>query len=174
MNYLVISCSLNPDSRSKILAESVRDNIKNISADVSFLDLAELEVPFCDGAEAYSKPITEKIVKSINKADGIVLCVPIYNYDINSAAKNLIELTGRNWFGKVVGFACAAGGQGSYMSIMSVANSLMLDFRCHIVPRFVYATGSAFQGSAITDPEIIERTKELSDDICRITEALRS
>ena len=62
MNYLVISCSLNPDSRSKILAESVRDNIKNISADVSFLDLAELEVPFCDGAEAYSKPITEKLV----------------------------------------------------------------------------------------------------------------
>ena len=135
MNYLVISCSLNPDSRSKILAESVRDNIKNISADVSFLDLAEEDIPFCDGAEAYSKPITEKLVESINKADGIVLCVPIYNYDINAAAKNLIELTGRNWFGKVVGFACAAGGQGSYMSIMSVANSLMLDFRCHIVPR---------------------------------------
>ena len=101
-------------------------------------------------------------------------CVPIYNYDINAAAKNLIELTGRNWLGKVVGFACAAGGQGSYMSIMSVANSLMLDFRCHIVPRFVYSTGSAFQGNSITDPEIHERTKELSDDICRITEALRS
>ena len=174
MNYLVISCSLNPDSRSKILAESVRDNIKNISADVNFLDLAEEDIPFCDGAEAYSKPITEKLVETINKADGIVLCAPIYNYDINAAAKNLIELTGRNWFQKVVGFACAAGGQGSYMSIMGVANSLMLDFRCHIVPRFVYATGSAFQGSSITDPEIIERTKELSDDICRITEALRS
>ena len=62
MNYLVISCSLNPDSRSKILAESVRDNIKNISADVSFLDLAEEDIPFCDGAEAYSKPITKKLV----------------------------------------------------------------------------------------------------------------
>ena len=56
---------------------------------------------------------------------------------------------------------------------MSVANSLMLDFRCHIVPRFVYATGSAFQGDTITVPEIIERLNELSDDVYRVTEALR-
>ena len=173
MNYLVVSCSLNPDSRSKILAKSVRDNIQNLSQNVNFIDLAEEEIPFCDGAEAYSNPTAGKLIEEVQKADGIILCVPIYNYDINASAKNFIELTGRNWFQKVVGFACAAGGQGSYMSVMSVANSLMLDFRCHIVPRFVYATGSAFQGDTITDPEIIERLNELSDDVYRVTEALR-
>ena len=103
MNYLVVSCSLNPDSRSKILAKSVRDNIQNLSENVNFLDLAEEEIPFCDGAEAYSNPTTGKLIEEVQKADGIILCVPIYNYDINASAKNLIELTGRNWFQKVVG-----------------------------------------------------------------------
>ena len=56
----------------------------------------------------------------------------------------MIELTGSSWEDKIVGFLCAAGGTTSYMSVMAYANSLMLDFRCVIIPRFVYATGNAF------------------------------
>ena len=65
-------------------------------------------------------------------------------YDLNAAAKNFIELTGRAWTNKVVGFICAAGGKGSYMSVTSFMNSLMLDFRCIIIPRFVYTDASGF------------------------------
>ena len=39
---------------------------------------------------------------------------------------------------------CTAGGNASYMSIMRIANSLMLDFRCLIIPRFVYAVSDDF------------------------------
>ena len=112
------------------------------------------------------------MVAAISSAKGIILCVPVYNYDVNAAAKNLIELTGPSWMGKVVGFACAAGGHGSYMSVMGVANSLMLDFRCHILPRFVYALGDAFQGDSITDPTVTERIEELSNEKVRVTGAL--
>ncbi len=87
--------------------------------------------------------------------------MPIYNYDVNAAAKNLIELTGRAWTNKVVAFLCAAGGQGSYMSVMPLANSLMLDFRCVIVPRFVYATGEHFDDDGRIDDSITRRTHEL-------------
>lgn len=48
----------------------------------------------------------------------VLLAVPIYNYDGNAAAKDLIELTGGTWEDKIAGFACAAGGASSYMSIM--------------------------------------------------------
>ena len=130
-------------------------------------------MPLCDGAEVYSEPVTEALSEHISSADGIVLSVPIYNYDVNAAAKNLIELTGRSWTGKVVGFACAAGGQGSYMSVMGVANSLMLDFRCPVVPRFVYGLGSAFGDDSVTDSSVLERIRELSDELIRVTGALR-
>ena len=46
-------------------------------------------------------------------------------------------MAGRAFTGKPVGFVCAAGGRSSYMAVLGLANSLMLDFRCLIVPRFV-------------------------------------
>ncbi len=75
---------------------------------------------------------------------------------------------------KVIGFLCAAGSTGSYMSVMAYANSLMLDFRCVIIPRFVFATGDAFDGDNIGDKKIIERTEVVADELVRFTKALRS
>ena len=173
MNYLVVSCSLHPDSRSRLLAKRVRDRLRGAGAAVEFLDLADIEMPFCDGDSAYASEVVAGLAAKVEAADGILLAVPIYNFDINAAAKNLVELTGRAWTGKVVAFACAAGGQASYMSIMAVANSLMLDFRCHIVPRFVYATGDAFQGDELTDPDLVARLDQLADGLAKVTGALR-
>ena len=90
-----------------------------------------------------------------------------------AAVKNLIELTGDAWENKVVGFLCAAGGMNSYMSVMSLANSLMLDFRSLIVPRFVYATGEAFADDGITDAEVIRRVAELARTTAQLAGALK-
>ena len=57
----------------------------------------------------------------------------------------------------------AAGGKSSYMSPISYMNSLMLDYRSIIIPRFVYTDGSGFDDeNNIIDP-IKERIKELVD-----------
>ena len=58
------------------------------------------------------------------------------------------------------------------MSVMSIANSLMLDFRCVIVPRFVYATGSAFRDGAVSDKKLAGRIDELANDLVRFAKAL--
>ena len=104
----------------------------------------------------------------------MLLASPVYNYDVNAVAKNAIELTGRAWTGKVVGIMLAAGGQGSYMSAMGVANSLMLDFRCIIVPRFIYATGESFEGSRLADESIQQRVEQLVADTLRIAQASKN
>src|SRR5438874_3371656 len=119
-------------------------------------------------------PGSKKLSSAIEHADGILIAAPVYNYDVAAAAKNMIELTGSAWQDKVVGFLCAAGGHASYMSVMAYANSLMLDFRCIIIPRFVFATGDAFDSDNISDKKIIERTKMVADDLVRFTKALRS
>jgi len=128
----------------------------------------------CDGAKAYEDEAVGALSTAVSAADAIVLAVPIYNYDVNAAAKNAIKLTGRAWTDKVVGFVCAAGGQGSYMSIMSLANSLMLDFRCLIVPRFVYATGDDFEGDTIQSAVIRERLGELCERLIGVAGAVIS
>ena len=90
-------------------------------------------------------------------------------------AKNFVELTGKGWENKVVGFMCAAGGHASRMSIMALASSLMLDFRCVIVPRFVYATGPAFAADgSIADPEIAARIAQCARATAKLAAAVNA
>ena len=172
MAYLVISSSLNPKSRSRQLALIALNALKGMEASVDWLDLAECSIPFCDGNVAYEDSQTKELANKINRAEGVLFAVPIYNYYANAAAKNLIELTGSAWTDKIVGFLCAAGGKGSYMSVMSLANSLMLDFRCLIIPRFVYSTGEAFKDESILDLELENKVNELANELNRICVAL--
>ncbi len=110
---------------------------------------------------------------AIAAADGIIVAAPVYNYDVSASAKNMIELTGGAWEDKIVGFLCAAGGMSSYMSVMAYANSLMLDFRCVVIPRFVFATAEAFDDETVTDPKIATRIEQVAAELVRFTSALR-
>ncbi len=171
-DYLIVSCSLNPESNSRKMARAAFD-LLNEKGGAEWLDLRDFELPICDGGAAYSHANVEIVAQKIRDAKCIVMAVPIYNFDVNAAAKNLIELTGRAWTEKVVGFLCAAGGKSSYMSVMGVANSLMLDFRSLIIPRFVYADGSSFDNESVSDALVKTRIEELVDTAITLTEPAR-
>ncbi len=171
MRVLVVSCSLNPTSRSAQLAESSLRALQALEIDPDFVDLRVHALPLCDGGSVYADPRVIDVQQRGTLADAVILAVPIYNYDVNAAAKNLIELSGRSWSGKPVGFMCCAGGKGSFMSVMSLANSLMLDFRCHILPRFVYTTSEDFTEQGPT-PVIADRIGALCLQLSQLTQAL--
>lgn len=172
MRHLVISTSLNPRSQSRILARYAHATIAKAGGECDYIDLQDYTLPMCDAGSCYSHDDVQTIQQKISDASGIILATPIYNYTIGSSAKNLIELTGQQWRGKVVGFMCAAGGQGSYMAIMGIANSLMLDFRCIIVPRFVFATEDAFRGDEVVDEAVQTRANDLTDMLTRLAAAV--
>jgi FMN reductase len=139
-----------------------------------WIDIREMNLPLCDADKCYGMPGSKKLSTAIEHADGILIAAPVYNYDVAAATKNMIELTGSAWEDKIVGFLCAAGGHASYMSVMAYANSLMLDFRCVIIPRFAFAIGGAFNGEHVTDKKITERIEQVADELVRFTKALRS
>lgn len=148
--------------------------LQNQKVDCEWLDISEMNLPLCDADKCYLNSEAQKLNKTIAGADGILIAAPVYNFDVSAAAKNMIELTGKSWTEKVVGFLCAAGGSSSYMGVMAYANSLMLDFRTVIIPRFVYATGDAFEGDSIVDDKVEDRIKQVAAELIRFTKALRS
>ena len=156
------------------MAKLTRDDLEESGAEVDWLDLIEHPLPFCDGGAAYGDSRVGPVAEKLRRADGIIIAAPIYNYDVNAAAKNLVEMTGRDcWSGKVVGFIAAAGGSASYMSVLSLANSLMVDFRCVIIPRFVYTDGASFAADGqLEDAGIRERIRRLGGDLIGFTEGL--
>ncbi len=158
MSLLILSTSLNPKSKSRLLARHALATLQADGVDCEWLDLQDLPLPFCDGGAAYGHPNTAQVGKTLAAAQGIIVAAPIYNYDLNAGFKNLMELTGKDaWEDKTVAFLNAAGGASSYMSVMAAANSLMLDFRCVVVPRFVYATPADFDGDRIANAEVENR-----------------
>lgn len=171
--YLVISTSLNSQSRSRIMAQHALSCFPKFDHEAKFIDLAAHEMPICDGDQAYGASAVGQLAQTIESAEGIIVASPIYNYDVSASCKNMIELTGKAWTEKVVGFLCAAGGQGSYMAPMQLANSLMLDFRTLVVPQFVYATGDKFQGDQIAEIPIEERILDLVGRVVRVSQALK-
>jgi FMN reductase len=172
--HLVISTSGNPGSNSRRMGRTAFQHLQKKKVDCDWIDIREMDLPLCDADQCYGMPGSKKLSAAIEAADGILIAAPVYNYDVAAATKNMIELTGSVWENKIVAFLCAAGGHASYMSVMAYANSLMLDFRCVIIPRFAFATSNAFDGERISDEKITERIKQVADELVRFTKALRS
>ena len=172
IEYLIISTSLRSASLSRVMAEAAREEYAKLGVAHQLIDLREYVLPLCDGEAAYGHPHVTTLSALIEAARVIIVATPIYNYDANAAVKNLVELTGSAWENKTVGFLCAAGGASSYMSVMSLANSLMLDFRCLIIPRFVYAQGDDFIDKKKPKEEILERVHALADASMKIRNAV--
>ena len=169
---VILSCSLNPTSKSHKLALAAQAFLRDRTVPVELVDLAEHDLPLCGGAGAFDHPSVKTLVGIIDAAGAILVSSPVYNYDLNAAAKNLMELTGSSWADKPVGFLCAAGGEASYMSPIGFANSLMFDFRCLIIPRFVYCTEDDFTETDEPGHEILDRVEQLATTVVDLSRAL--
>ena len=150
------------------MAKSLENSIDN----VEFFDLQDNPLPMCDGDECYDLPEVLEFREKVKNADGIIMATPVYNFNVSSGAKNIVELGGSMLYDKIFGFMCAAGGRNGYMSVMSLSNSLMLDFRCYIIPKFVYATKHDFDDGKITNSDIKERIEGLGIELVRVSKAL--
>lgn len=165
-SVLILAASLDANSRSFLLAEEAYRVLRSREIDSTLVDLRTLCIPLCPTDDPSAANDLPQLRFAMARASHLLFAVPVYNWDVNAAAKNVVEWMGEAELGgKTVGFLCAAGGNSSYMSVMSFANSLMLDFRCWIVPRFVYAVGSDFDADSIVNPQVRVRIERLTEEM---------
>lgn len=126
-------------------------------------------LPYGEGASAAA----EKMRDQLAGADGVILCFPVYNFNMNATLKAVIEHCGPAMAGKVVGLMATAGGRFGYMSVLSVVQSLMFDLRAWVVPRQVYAITDDFDGESITSDEVRQRVEQLAAVTCDMARRLR-
>ena len=163
-SVLIVASSMSAKSRSRQLARLAFAKLDRTGVPTTLLDLSETPLPFGGSAAGWSDPNVARLRVQTTAATHILFAVPIYNYDVNAVAKNYIELMGEDALGgKTVGFLISAGGGGSYMSVLPFANSLMLDFRCWIVPRFLYVSKDLENG--VLPAPLEERLDALLHDL---------
>ena len=159
INVLIISASLAEESRSNQLCQHAEAFLSSKGIPVRRESLQDYRVlPYgMEGSEGL-----DTLREAFDAASGILFGFPVYNYNMNASLKAAIEHFGPSLSDKVIGLMMSAGGQSSYMSGLVVANSLSLDFRSWVIPRFVYATREAFSDDRVSDPEISERIETLA------------
>ncbi|WP_285724465.1 NADPH-dependent FMN reductase [Psychromicrobium xiongbiense] len=128
------------------------------------------------GSEAFSSAHA-----LIREAESVVLALPVYNWSVGSAAKNLIEATGATgddgrkaaWFDKLVTLLCAGGLPHSYMAYGALAMSVMLDFKCVVNPYVVYATERDWDDTGLLSSRLGARLRKTMEVHSELNNSLR-
>ncbi len=160
----ILSASLKEDSNSRSLCWHACAFAEERGIEVEFVNLQDHRVlPYLEeGSEG-----VEEISAILGGAEGIIVSFPLYNYSMSASLKAVIEHCGKCFEDKVVGIMTAAGGHNSYMSVMSIAQSLMCDFRSWIVPRYVYAVRDNFEERGKPGAEVCQRVEQLVEVVYR-------
>lgn len=161
-DLLIISCSLNKNSKSRVLAHFIENEAIARSIRARLIDLQSTPLPFCDGDLAYENPSVIELQKSVQESKALLIATPIYNYTVSATAKNFIELMGKNLQNKTIGVTCTVGSPTSYLAPGNFLLSCLFDFQCHIVPKVVFADATHFaENGDLKDQKIKERLRSL-------------
>ena len=135
----------------------------------NIIDLNQINYPKFDNETVYSSSQYLSSHKIINESDSLILCSPVYNWSICAELKNFIESIGSTpsdgskrgaLYDKIVTFVNNGGLPHSYMAFTSLANSLMLDFKCIINPYNIYTCDKHWHEDGSLSPEAYKRVQK--------------
>ena len=165
---VIVSTSLNPESKSKRLAESSALCLRNsaeshgIELEVQHVELSQLPVCYCDGRDHEEYPTEwQHVAQLIEESDAVILSHPVYNYGPSGSTFTFLEIVGEALEDKVVTVLSAAGSMRSHLASSSLLHSLFYEFGCYIYPDTVQITGD----QTIDDPSLSKRVSNLSEGL---------
>lgn len=173
---LLISFSLNPNSKSFQAVEEAHLYLKYKKVDVTLIDIRNYVLSYYDGTEeALEQPHTKKLVNIFNNAEKIIIATPVYNYDVNAVFKNFIDILSAvrsrsNFFKKqVIGMIGAMGSKKSFVSLLPTLSNLQLSLGVYLIPKLVMCTPNDFHENSVIDNFLKERIQNLCDTILNYT-----
>jgi NAD(P)H-dependent FMN reductase len=177
LNLPVVSCSLDPASVSRRLADRAAERLRSAGHRGGVIDLVDAGLGAFDNDRVFGTRGFEELHRAISGADGVVLAFPIYNWAPSSTVKALVEATGATgngrraaWFDKVVTFVCAAGLPHSTMATGALAQSLMLDFKCVVNPYTAYFSERDWEGEQLRSgrSERMDKTMDVHVELAHL------
>ena len=153
---LVVSSSLDADSRSERVARLCAELLSAQGAEATFLSLKDHPLPPFGSVPMGELPEYHALHAAVLSADGLVLASPVYNWSSCAELKKFVEYVGSTdksvrgaFYDKVVTLVHAAGLPHSYMALAPLAASLMFDFKCVVNPYNVYVHDRHWENSEL-------------------------
>ena len=171
MKVIGILGSIRKNSFTKIALEIALSGAQEIGVETSIVDLAQFDLPFCDGGdnkENYPLDV-DKLKNIVRDAHGIILATPEYHGSFSGVLKNALDLMGFKEFeGKMVGLLGVAGGPTGAINSLNMLRTVTRQLRAWVVPHQVSIpqSMSSFSDDGILLSEALnKRTIELGRQV---------
>lgn len=172
-----IAGSLRDQSYSHQALEIAAQKAEELGAEVTVLDLRQLNLPFCNGNDGYEGyPDVERLRQTVKDADGLILATPEYHGSISGVLKNALDLMSFDELSdKVVGAISVLGGQ-SNSNALNDLRTITRWVHAWMIPEQV-AIGQAwkaFNGEGkLVDEKLNERLDKFVSSLIHNTQKLQ-
>lgn len=177
----IILGSTRPNRAGQAVYDWLDDKLRsNKRADFTFIDLAEVDLPFLDepippSAGKYEHNHTKEWSKVIAEADGYIWVTSEYNNGYPAALKNAIDFLYQEWNRKAVSFVSygnIAGGTRSVQQLKQVASELqMAAVKSSITIPLIW---EAVQDGVLDESKVHGDVEAMIDDLLWWAEALKA
>ncbi len=168
MKTLIISTSLNPESKGVTLCELVHKRLqKNTDHEVEMIDLREYSLPHI---MQEGNPKMEALKERLEKADNFIFGMAVYNYNVNDSFASFVGGIMPKKEHALYGLVVAAGEDMSYLASNSAHQMLMTHNRMIPLPRILYG-GRDWDGENLTE-SFEERVNTFCDDFYSLGQKL--
>lgn len=172
-----IAGSLRADSSShQVLAIAAR-TAQDLGAEVTILDLRQMNLPFCNGNQGYEGyPDVDILRQTVKAADGLILATPEYHGSVSGVLKNALDLMSFDHLeGKVMGAISVLGGQANSNALNDL-RTIARWVHAWVIPEQV-AIGQAWQAfnadGKLVDAKLAERLDAFVQSLVTNTQKLR-
>ena len=172
-----IAGSLRDQSYSHQALAIAAQKAQDLGAEVTILDLRQLNLPFCDGSGDYSShPDVTLLQQTVKSSDGLILATPEYHGSVSGVLKNALDLMSfEHLDGKVVGGISVLGGQ-SNSNALNDLRKIARWVHAWVIPEQV-AIGQAWQAfddsGQLVDEKLAERLDKFVFSLVENTRKLR-
>jgi len=167
IKVLGICGSLRAKSVTAKAVQVALEGAKLSGAETTFIDLADLALPFCDGRddeESYPQAVLDFRV-AVRDVQGVILGTPEYHNSLTGALKNALDLCSFSEFEhKMVGVIGVAGGGMGAINSINHLRTIMRGVGAWVVPHQVSISNS----SRFSANDFGEHTKLLTDRLTRL------
>jgi NAD(P)H-dependent FMN reductase len=166
-NIIVITSSLRKESTTRKTADyivkHIGSNYKNIA--VKYLDLANLNIPRCDGRKIgdYNTDVAN-FNTLLKKTIGIIICYPVYGQSFPAILKDLLDCTNQ-LPGKLILLVQILATDRSFLALESITNYLLFGHNAMIFPKYLVFKEDEINRQGITPELDIRITNTIRDFI---------
>jgi NAD(P)H-dependent FMN reductase len=172
-----IAGSLREDSYSHKALAIAASRAEALGAEVTMLDLRQLNLPFCNGNKGYEGyPDVEVLRQTVKSADGLILATPEYHGSVSGVLKNALDLMSfEHLEGKVMGAISVLGGQANSNALNDL-RTIARWVHAWVIPEQV-AIGQAWQAfnesGELVDEKLAERLDKFAFSLVENTQKLK-